>query len=89
MSRRPGLAGFAALRAGAAFPALGLAFGTLALAAFAGFAVLTGLAAAFLATGFAFAAALGAAFFFAGAFRGIVLFQCAGLHQTGDHVPNR
>jgi hypothetical protein len=39
------------------------------------------------ATSFGFAVLLRAAVFFAGAFRGLVLFQKAGLHQTAGLVP--
>jgi hypothetical protein len=39
------------------------------------------------AASFGFAALLRAALFFAGTFRGVVLFQKAGLHQTADLVP--
>jgi len=87
VSRAPGFDAFLA-RGAFAFSALGAAAFVLALADIASAASVAVLAlgALRLAAAFGAAAFLRAAVFFAGAFRGLVLFPEAGLHPTVGHV---
>ena len=75
------LAGFLALAAATRFTALTGFFTALRDLDLVAFGVLR------LATAFGFAVLLRAALFFAGFFRGKILYQLAGLHQTAGQVP--